>query len=57
MLDSESSEDDEGEFFSNADILKNRAQDKLTKLGQNYVGKTGQMSEGRAYIEGGRQYQ
>ena len=41
MLDSESSEDDEGEFFSNADILKNRAQDKLTKFSQNYVGKTG----------------
>ena len=47
--ESSSSDDDEGECFSNAEILKSR-------VGSSHVMRpgVGALNEGRAFIEGGR---
>ena len=66
--ESSSSEDDTADFFSNQDFLKSRetrlqrkakqwtAYDTTKKHALQYKTGVGQLSEGRAYIEGGRQY-
>lgn len=67
--ESSSSEDDTADFFSNQDFLKSResrlrkrakqwtAYETTKKHQLQYKSGVGQLSEGRAYIEGGRQYQ